>query len=436
MLAQLLKRWDEVRASYWFLPSLMALGAGVLAFGLTAIDQRIGMDWMSHISWLNANQPEGARAMLSTIAGSMMTVAGVTFSITIAAVAYTTAQFGPRLLGNFMRDTGNQVTLGTFIATFLYCMLVLRTVSSADGATFVPNLSLLVGFLLALASVGVLIYFIHHVAESIHISNVVAKIGDQLANKIADLPVIDEHAVDGDTPTRAPDFAANAAQVVARENGYVQNLVAGHLVAVATEHELVVRVERGIGEFVHAGETLALVWPAHKASDEILDSLRTAYATGRQRTMSQDPMFLVHELIEIAARALSPGINDPFTAMSCMDWLRSTLVSMANRDAPSPYRHDADGTLRLVVTPFSFTAMADRACHSLRPYFCADTNAAVHMLNAFERMADQVNTQHRRQLAEHAQWLLRAALKALPDPADKARIKTAFDAAETRLQAA
>lgn len=217
-------------------------------------------------------------------------------------------------------------------------------------------------------------------------------------------------------------------------NGYVQNLVNTHLIALATEHDVTVRIERGTGQFVHAGETLALVWPAHKTSEAILDSLNSAYALDRQRTVSQDPMFLVNELIEIAARALSPGINDPFTAMTCMDWLRSTLVSMAATGTPSPYRHDEHGNLRLLLTPLTFTEMADIAFHSLRPYFCNDPNACAHMLNAIGRMAAQVGVEQRRLLLEHAQWLQRASEQALPDPADRARVKTSFETAQRKLQ--
>jgi uncharacterized membrane protein len=150
---------------------------------------------MTDAWWASLNQPEGARTLLATVAGSMITVAGVTFSLTILAVSYATSHFGPRLLDNFMRDRGNQITLGTFLATFLYCLLVLRTVRSgsdifkpgANAALFVPHLSVLVAIALTLASVGVLIYFIHHIPESIHISNVLHRISRELSDKIEDL---------------------------------------------------------------------------------------------------------------------------------------------------------------------------------------------------------------------------------------------------------
>lgn len=439
MLAQLLKRLEEIRASYWFLPTVMALLAFVAALVATQIDRSLGMQWLDTISWLNATTPDGARAMLSTIAGSMMTVAGVTFSVTIAAVAYTTSQFGPRLLGNFMRDRGNQITLGTFIATFIYCLMILRTIYADGDDAFVPQIGLLLAILSGLASIAVLIYFIHHVAESIHISNVISGIGTELDGMISNLPVVDKNqpapGLESGQDQPVAEFATSPARVLAQRNGYVQNMVDSSLIETATDHDLVVRVERSIGEFVHAGETLALVWPAHRASDSVLNSLHSAYALGGKRTVSQDPMFLVNELIEIAARALSPGVNDPFTAMSCMDWLRSTMVHMAAGGPPDICRHDSKGALRLLITPFSFTAMADNALHSLRPYFSGDPNASVHMFDALGRMAGEVEADQRKHLAQHAQWLFDATQLALPDPADKNRAQTAFKAAQEQLQA-
>lgn len=433
MLAQLLKLSNEIQASYWFLPSVMAAVAIVVSFITTRIDTALGMDWLANVTWMHANTPDGARTMLSTIAGSMMTVAGVTFSVTIAAVAYTTSQFGPRLLGNFMRDTGNQITLGTFIATFLYCLMLMRTVYADIDNPFVPQVGLLVAIMLALASIAVFIYFIHHVAESIHISNVVANIGRELTTKIDKLGQPTSEPAQA-SPALSKNFDKNAAPVVAGNDGYVQTLVDSQLLETARNNNLVVRVERGVGEFVHTGEVIALAWPAQDADKAVLRELRSAYALGSKRTVSQDPMFLVNELIEIAARALSPGINDPFTAASCMDWLRSALVRLASTQPPSPYHLDADGKLRLILTPFNFKGTADAVLHGLRPYFCADVNASVHMLQSLGRMAPMVSSEQRRQLEEHAGRLLQASLGALPDTADQARVKAAFETAAQRLQ--
>ncbi|MFU8805120.1 MAG: DUF2254 domain-containing protein, partial [Bradymonadaceae bacterium] len=188
MKANLLKFWERLRTSYWFLPTLMTMAVVILSIGTLLLDHRIGQDWMEQVVWLDTSKPEGARALLSAVATSMITVAGVTFSITIASVSLASSQFGPRILTNFMRDRGNQFVLGTFIATFVYSLLILRTIRGGDDDTvFVPENSILVALGLTLASVGVLIFFIHHISDSLRVSTVIANIGQDLDHGVQDL---------------------------------------------------------------------------------------------------------------------------------------------------------------------------------------------------------------------------------------------------------
>lgn len=187
MTSFLFNLWDNIRSSYWFLPTIMSVLAGLLSRGAIQLDVHIGKNPPENLAWLFNNQPDGARAVLSTIAGSTITVAGVVFSITLVTLSGAAAQYGPRLLTNFMRDQTNQITLGTFIATFLYCLLVLRAVQNAptganasEASYFVPHIALLIGLGFALASIAVLIRFIHHVPRSIHNSLLTARIGHDL----------------------------------------------------------------------------------------------------------------------------------------------------------------------------------------------------------------------------------------------------------------
>lgn len=194
MDAKLIKVFLDLRASYWLIPACMV----VVAIGLSALmpwlDANYEADWIRSFEWLTAARTDGARSVLTVIAGSTIGVAGVTFSITIVAVSFASANFGPRLIANFMRDRGNQITLGTFIGTYVYCLLVLRTVRNASEPdiensfqAFVPHFSVLVALLLALSSVAVLIYFIHHVPETLNVENLVAKVGRQLRRGISEL---------------------------------------------------------------------------------------------------------------------------------------------------------------------------------------------------------------------------------------------------------
>ena len=432
--------WDSVRSSYWFIPTLMAVAAGVLSFVVVGVDRRVGAEWIGDVSFLYGNKPEGARAFLSTIAGSMIGVAGVTFSITIASVVYATGQYGPRLLTNFMDDRGNQVTLGTFIATFLYCLLVLRTIRSADeGAgpglvdAFVPHVAVLVALALTLASVGVFIFFIHHVPESIHVSNLVAGVGRDLRDKVAAL--FPEQIGEGETTraaerddgvvTSVPDgFYDEARPVTADGAGYLPGLDAEALLALTVEFDLLVRVRHRPGDFVAEGDTLVLAWPPDHLTDEVEDAVRRAFAWGRQRTARQDVRFLVNELVEIAARALSPGVNDPFTAVSCLDWLSAALKDLADRDFPAAERYDDDGRLRVVAFPTTFGDFVEGVYAQLRPYVAADRNAALHALKTIGEVAGRATDDSQRDALRHeADAIAEGAEAALTLDADRTSVR-------------
>ena len=429
MRAQLLSIWNSVNNSYWFIPTLMVLAALGLAFGLPALDVFLGPDWIADTEWLTANRPEGARNLLTTVAGSMIGVAGVTFSITIASVVYASGQYGPRLLTNFMEDRGNQVTLGTFIATFLYCLLVLRTIRSAaeDGVNFVPHISVLVGLALALCSIGVLIYFIHHTPESIHVSNVIAGVGRDLQAKVdtlfpARIGAPTASARDDVRTELPPAFFDDALRVRAERSGYVQAVDDDGLVAAATDGDLVIRLRYRPGDFVALGDTLALAWPPDRAADSA-DGVRLAFALGAQRTALQDTRFLVNELVEIAARALSPGVNDPFTAVTCLDWLGAGLKDLAERDFPPPERYDADGALRIVAEASTFADFLDHVFGQLRPYLAADPNAALRALLTMGEVGGRADADGRAELRRHADALLAGALDALTVDADRDAVR-------------
>ena len=440
--AHLLDFWDTLRSSYWFIPSLMAVGAIVLSVVTTVADGRVGPDWIDGVSWLYANKPEGARTLLSTVAGSMIGVAGVTFSITIASVVYASGQYGPRLLSNFMRDTGNQVTLGTFIATFLYGLLVLRTIRTADegsgganpsgdlAGAFVPHIAILVGLVLALASIAVLIYFIHHVPDSIHVSNVIAGIGRELAARVDQ--TFPEPLARAQGAARAmhangqadlpADFFDGATRVEAHGTGYVPSLDARALFDVAEAHGLVLRLRARPGDFVSEGEAFALVHG--DADDDIRRQLRGSFVLGRSRTPLQDVRFLINELVEIAARALSPGVNDPFTAMSCLDWLGAALKKMAGRDFPSEARFSEDGTLRLVARPTTYADLVSGVFGQLRPYVSADRNAALHALKVIGEVAGPTESQAARAvLRREAEAIAASCEAAMPSALDCEEVK-------------
>lgn len=179
--AHLLEYWERIRSSFWFVPGILTGAAVTLASVTVALDESATVgEWMAGQNWAYTGGAEGASLVLSTVAGSMITIAGVVFSMTLVVLSLASSQLGPRLLRTFMRDTKNQVVLGAFIATFVYCLLVLRTIRRAEDVAFVPHLSVTIGVLLAIGSLGILIYFIHHVSISIQADEVVARVHDEL----------------------------------------------------------------------------------------------------------------------------------------------------------------------------------------------------------------------------------------------------------------
>jgi uncharacterized membrane protein len=286
-----LQLWRSFRASYWFVPSLMSILAIALGALMVWLDSGPADGLLDALGWYQQSKPEGAREVLSAIAASMITVAGVVFSITIVAISFAANQYGPRILTNFMSDRGNQITLGTFIATFVYSIVVLRTIYSGDSE-FVPQLAVMVAMLLALCSIAVLIYFIHHVPESIHINTITAHVGRQLISSIdkrfpacfGDPPEHSDEQVEGFERAAQAAFGSggNARPVECRANGYLQAIDEDNLLSVAREHDLVISIQLAPGQFVYEGRTVALAAPAERIRPK-RSSLLSAKAGQRGR---------------------------------------------------------------------------------------------------------------------------------------------------------
>lgn len=421
MPLRLLHALRSLRTSYWFLPTVMAGTAVALALALAAVDRRVSTDWVDGIGWLYSGGPDGARAVLSTLAGAVLSTAGVVFSITIAALSLASQQMGPRLLRNFMRDTGNQVVLGTFISTFVYCLLVLRTVrGEAEGQAFVPQIAVTVGVVLGLASLGVLIFFIHHVATSIQAPIVVAAVGQELAEHVDRVfrpgePRDDEEA-------RTPgDFGEDAVVVASPGDGYVQAIDEGGLIEVADRHGLWIRIDRRPGHFVQRGAAIARIDGGDGVDEEICREVARRFVLGAQRTDEQDVEFAVDQLAEVAVRALSPGINDPFTALACLDWMGAGLGRAAAGTAPRPERRGEGGRVRISYeSPIDFAGLVDAAFNPVRQYGRTSPMVLVRMLETIEAILHRVrgDAGATAVLLRHAGMVHRAGRDAFHEPLD------------------
>ncbi|MDT8377104.1 MAG: DUF2254 domain-containing protein [Mariprofundaceae bacterium] len=425
MRVQVFKTWNRIRSSLWFIPAVMAVGAMVLAFATVALDER-ATDWLElNWGWAFTNGAEGVSSLLGAIAGSMITIAGVVFSMTLVALSLASSQLGPRLLRNFMRDTTTQTVLGTFVATFLYCLLVLRTIRRADEIAFVPHLSVTLCVLLAVVSVGVLIYFIHHVSVSMQANEIVARVGTELIKEIERLFPQNIGRGAPRIPTKPPDadfldtFNREALPVGSAGDGYIQFVDGDALLALAVQEDVVIRLERRPGHYVVATRPLVLVWPGNRVTDQLIDLVNSAFAMGNQRTSGQDLEFAVDQLVEIAIRALSPGVNDPFTAMTCVDQLGSALCRLAQRDMPSPYRHDSQDQLRVITPVFTFPDVTDAAFDQIRQYSRSSAAVTIRLLETIAVVAVSVHRpEDRASLLRHARMIARGASEELSEDED------------------
>lgn len=418
------KIWDALHTSYWFVPTLMAISAVALAFFMLTLDQKLGSGLVKELGWIYTGGPDGARAVLSTIAGSMITVTGTVFSITIVALSLASSQFGPRLLRNFMKNIGNQIVLGTFISTFIYCLLVLRTVHGDEYEIFIPQISVTVAIILAIIGIGVLIYFIHHAAESIQADIVIAEVSEDFNRAINYLfpeklgfrpPFLSPEP----TPELLESFDNNYCTVIAYRGGYIQAIDDDQLLQVAKSHDVIIKLLRRPGHFVIKGSELVKIFPSQSVNKSLIKQINQIFILGPQRTQQQDVEFTINQLVEIAVRALSPGINDPFTAIRCIDRLSEGFCCLVEREIPSPYRYDDNHKLRIIANPVTFEGMIDAAFNQIRQYVDSSVAVRLRLLEALAEIAAHTrNNEYQDILRIHAEMINQDGLNQISEKRD------------------
>jgi uncharacterized membrane protein len=435
-----LSTWiDRLRTSYWFLPTLLAIGAIALSAMTLRIDGTISPRWARNTAWIWAGGAQGARNVLATIASSTITVAGVVFSITIVTLTLASSQFGPRLLRNFMDDRGTQLVLGIFVATFLYCLLVLRAIRGTNETTVVPFLSVTCGIIFAVASVGFLIFFIHHISTSIIAENVIARVASDLRSNIDRLfpdEVDPGSAPAAPEPTGLPEeFQTSVATIFSESSGFIQAIAMENLLALAQERDVIIRLLRRPGEFIAEGASLAEVVPRAHCDEELPHKILRHVFFGRDRTPTQDIEYSIDQLVEVGVRALSPGVNDPFTAITCSEWLGAGLIRVAQRKIPSRWRYDATGHLRIITDATSFAGIANAALNQLRQYGRSSVAVTVRLLDVLARVGPHLVRQNDREvLLQHARAIRDDGVAAATNEHDQRDIETIFATAENCLR--
>jgi uncharacterized membrane protein len=419
--------WSNLRTSFWVVPSLIVAGSVALAAALIEAHSTESGQWLARWPRLFGVGSTGARGILSTIAGSMMTVVGVTFSMTLVTLALASSQYTSRILRNFMRDRVTQVVLGIFTGIFTYCLIVLRTIRGGDEGGFVPSLAVFFGVVLAMGGIVVLIFFIHHIASSIQASSIIASAAEETMLAIDRLfpGILGEGPPDDDEDQALlPLQERNWQAVPAKGNGYIQSVDNVALLGLAREHKTIVRMERGIGEFVVHNTTLASLALEVPPEKEIVASLQAAYSIDRHRTLEQDAAFGIRQIVDMALRALSPSINDTTTAVMCVDYLTAILGRLASRNIPSSQCYE-EGKLRIITIGPTFASLVAESFDQIRGSAIGNVAIMLRMLGALQTIASLTTSPcRRRALHEQVQWIAELAERTIESPHDRARFES------------
>jgi uncharacterized membrane protein len=427
---KLLALWKQLSDSLWFLPAVMTLGGAVAALVLVRSDAFVLGDTPAReFSWLFAGTAEGARGMLSAITSSIITVTGVVFSVTIVALQLASQQFTPRILRQFMSDRANQLVLGVFIGTFTYTLLVQRTVRSPEESAdaFVPSVAITMAVVFALVSIGFLIFFIDHAARSIQANTIMARVTRETLDSFPRVAQADDRDV-AELPADVVP-AAEPAIVRAHRSDYITGLDYGRLVELARRHDLLLGVEHRVGAFVMEGVPLLRVWGGASSAEAVHGELRDAYVFGPGRTPHQDPEIGIIELVDIAVKALSPGINDPTTATMAIDRLGQLVRAIGSGRPAARARRDEDGRIRLILPAYEFAHMVGMAFDQIRHYGVSNPTVAIKLVTTMGAVAALVGERERPVLVDAIRHTLAAAEAAVQDPRDLEHVRAAAVAA-------
>jgi uncharacterized membrane protein len=421
-MQKILYLWEELKASFWFLPLLIILFGVGAAYALVWADHLTGYRPAGFLQYLFPGSVDSARSVLGIIAGAMIGVAGTVFSITLVALTLASGQLGSRLLRNFMYDKLNQVVLGVYVSTFVYCLLVLNAVKENEALVFVPAISVFVAMAAAVAGIILLIVFIHHISVSIQSDKVISDISDGMAGSMEKLFPAD--IGEGEETPRGEEEAAKAdyphrRDVLCDKGGYLQSVDSDALLALASGNDWIVELRDRPGDFLVKGLCLCRVYSREPMDEGLDDGLRRAFITGKVRTPLQDAEFSIHQMVEVASRALSPGVNDPYTAIACIDNLSAVMCHLAGARFPSRCRYDPEGRLRVVADSLKFSGMMDAAFNQIRQYGEGSPSVLIRLMEALARVSRFARQDNRKkEVRRHAEMVLAAARRSFREPCD------------------
>lgn len=415
--------WKELLATFWFLPVSILISSIALAVGSVYLDNTVSISQDGWLRFFIVNSPDSARTILSTISGAMIGVAGTVFSVTLVALTLASSQFGPRLIKKFMYVRLNQVVLGSYIATYLYCLIVLIAIKGAEEYMFIPSISILIAILTAILNIILLIVFIHQIAVSIQADKVVSDISSFISNQVETL--FPERMGDGKEPSKAIDLSKEISTYSKRipfksaKGGYLQYIDGDSLMDIVSDYNVLFDLNYRPGAFLVKGLEIGSIYSNQELKKEQLEKIEDQFVIGDVKTSQQDLEFSIFQMVEIAARALSPGVNDPFTAIACIDNLTATLSYLGQTRFPSKYRHDPDGKLRIIADTIDFEGVLDAAFNQIRQFSGGSPSVIIRLMEALITIKSFVSENSKeKSLVRHAEMVFRLGKNTLTEKND------------------
>ena len=424
--------WEFLRTSLWFVPSIMGVAAIGLAAYTVVVERTLPATSPETPWFLYVGHPEDARSLLGTLLSSMITMASLVFSITMVVLTLAASQFGPRLIRSFMAHPQTQFVLGTFVMTTMYCLFMLLAMEVRDTSERLPYASVSIAAALTVASVALLVVFLHTLAMSIVSETVIDRVADELdlwVNELAPLgtpaPPRPETA-----PVLPEDFDSRVTYIGPGRPGYVQAIQFGRLLATAERADLIIVMYFRAGHYVVPGAQEIAVYPAERLTAELKAKIQDDILVGAHRTPMQDPDFSIRHLDEIAVRALSPAINDPYTAVSVIDRVSGSLSTLMSRALPPALFSDSQGVARVMCTQASYAGLIGEAFNQIRQNGRNHPIVVLHLLEAIERIAQHVQLPEQHSaLAEQAGAILQSSRR-IKVPVDRRSIDGRYASAQ------
>jgi uncharacterized membrane protein len=423
MFPRLFKIWHDVRSSLWALPLLMVLVAAAAAILAVHIPVRQGDD---PVWFLYSGDAGAAPQFLSNLVTAMITMATLVVSITMVVLTLAAQQLGPRLIRSFMADRRTQATLGLFVATVVYLLLVLRT--TYGGTDSVPNLAVTGGTVLVLLCLVALLIFVHHLASSIIADNTIDRVGAALDADIARL-LPDSDFEQASVPDKRP--RETGAPLMLHRSGYVQALDHHGLVEIAKEADAVIEISFKPGRHVIEGTAFAWIAPADAATEKIEGRIQNCLMLGGERASVQDLETSIRQLVEVALRALSPSISDPFSATAVIDRLSMSLAKIMQRGEAQSVFTDEDDTVRLLAPRSTFAETVEEAFRQIRQHGHDEPAVLIRLVESLGQLLAQANETQRPVLEEQIEMVLDTGRRDIPQKQDlqtlEERAKLALD---------